>query len=523
MVNEPASPSFDPTRPDEEVGLPWSPGRVAALSGAVAVALVGLALAFRSPPELFRALVGAAAVLGGWGTLLAVTAKARGRSFRLAPGGPRELWAPLLGPAVILAWWAAHVEGAAAFAPLVVAQALFALAVDLLLQWSRREGARVSGRPVAVALTVNLFLWFRPERLALQFAMVGLAVAAEGFFRQKREGRRHPLVGGPGLALAVATGLLAVADGWGITLVPFINGTQHHPPLMYVVVLLACAPAQILFGGAMASLGAVVATYAVSLAYLGAAGTYLFLDSHVPLALFLGAQLLAADPTTAPRPAVGALVFGAAYGVVATALYAMLAPAGVPLLVAVVLPVPVLGLVALAMARVGETLGAAPLPAPPPTRRAHAAYTGVWAAVFCVLALVKGVGDRQAGQYLPSWQRACDEGIARACERLEHMTLVYCNDGSGWACNEWGVLQVVAGKPPGRAFHAACDLGFQPACANTVRNEYDAAALRRGDPGEEDLPIVLRGSRPQLEERDPERLRARACRQGWAWACGADG
>jgi hypothetical protein len=160
--------------------------------------------------------------------------------------------------------------------------------------------------------------------------------------------------------------------------------------------------------------------------------------------------------------------------------------------------------------RIGRTL--TPL-------RLNVAYTSLWAGVFVALSLTQGVGDRHPGQYLPFWQRACAAGSERACRYQEHLTLVYCNNGSGWACNEWGIMQLEQRKPPGRAFHVACDSGYGLACRNTVRDDPDPATLARGQPEVADLPIVLRGTKPALEERDPEALRAIACRQGWPDTC----
>ena len=44
-----------------------------------------------------------------------------------------------------------------------------------------------------------------------------------------------------------------------------------------------------------------------------------------------------------------------------------------------------------------------------------------------------------SGQYLPFWQEACESGNERACRYEAFLTLTYCNNGSGWACNEAGI------------------------------------------------------------------------------------
>ena len=100
------------------------------------------------------------------------------------------------------------------------------------------------------------------------------------------------------------------------------------------------------------------------------------------------------------------------------------------------------------------------------------------------------------------------------------MTFNYCGDGSGWACNEWGIREVAAGRPAARTFERGCRLGFRPACDNVGRAGVDAMALARGRPQRADLPIVLRGTKPPLRGRSLPELYARACDQGWPGACG---
>ena len=51
-------------------------------------------------------------------------------------------------------------------------------------------------------------------------------------------------------------------------------------------------------------------------------GTYLFIDSYIPIAVFLGMHLLFTDPSTSPRTELGRLIFGAIYGLSVIVLYA---------------------------------------------------------------------------------------------------------------------------------------------------------------------------------------------------------
>ena len=134
---------------------------------------------------------------------------------------------------------------------------------------------------------------------------------------------------------------------------------------------------------------------------------------------------------------------------------------------------------------------------------------------------MRGVGDDHPGQYLPFWHEACGAGSARACTYTAKLTQVYCARGSGWACNEVGALELRLGRDPSPEFHRACDLGFNPGCENLQRPPGSTAAIASAPPKPNDLPIVLSGTKPPLRERDPAKLYALACKQGWPGACDA--
>ena len=168
----------------------------------------------------------------------------------------------------------------------------------------------------------------------------------------------------------------------------------------------------------------------------------------------------------------------------------------------------------------------------PAPRRRHLAYMAAWAAVFAVMSVTGGAGDRHPGQWLPFWQEACADGRPGACRYLAARLSGHCVAGSGWACNEIGVLLLArpeaaaaAGEANPRAasaawFDAGCALGFEPACANLGRPAGAPGPLERAPPTLDDWPVVLRGSKGPVADRAPAALLARACRQGWPDTCG---
>ena len=105
--------------------------------------------------------------------------------------------------------------------------------------------------------------------------------------------------------------------------------------------------------------------------------------------------------------------------------------------------------------------------------------------------------------------------------------------GSGWACNEAGVLLTAPGgtgadqgsrESGGQveavfAFRRGCELGFEVACGNYRAVLDGGGSFERASPTVEDYPIVLRGSKGGITEREPAALYALACQQGWRDAC----
>jgi hypothetical protein len=255
-------------------------------------------------------------------------------------------------------------------------------------------------------------------------------------------------------------------------------------------------------------------------------GVHFFFDSYIPISVFFGMHLLFTDPSTAPRTDLGRVIFGALYGLGNVAFYAALQRAGAPEFYDKLLPVPILNVMiqlidraagsellrSFDLAKVGRSLVG---------RRLHLAYITVWAIVFALMSSVQGVGDRHPGQFVPFWQKACDENRPYACSYLEGMQANFCRQGSGWACNELGILQTR--RDPDRtaavtSFERGCDLGFLQACGNLKRGTAETAA-----PALADYPIILRGSKAPIGDRTPSALYALACSQGWPDTCGQRG
>jgi hypothetical protein len=167
-------------------------------------------------------------------------------------------------------------------------------------------------------------------------------------------------------------------------------------------------------------------------------------------------------------------------------------------------------------------------------RQRNLAYIAIWATAFVALSAVQGLGDDHPGQWLPFWRQACQDGRAYACPYLADMDQRYCGNGSGWACNEAGLMDIALSRSgedlrrldPAKAaepFQRACELGVDAGCRNLDVLTKGAGNFAPVRPRLEDLPIIFRGGKGPIEDRDPAALNALACKEGWREICDAVG
>jgi hypothetical protein len=502
---------------------------------AASLACLALAGAVRRSPNALASFAAAAALLVIWNLALLLAAGRKGRGFKLEIVLRKQHYVQACSQIAVFLYWGWYWREVYAYAPFLLAQLLFAYAFDLLLCWSRRDRYTLGFGPFPVIFSINLFLWFRPEWFFLQFAMIALGFTAKELIRWERDGRRVHIFNPSSFPLAVGSLALLATGSSGITWGQDIATTQFYPPQIYLVLFLVGLPGQFFFGVTTMTMSAVLSAYAFGRIYFAVTGIYYFYDSYIPIAVFLGMHLLFTDPSTSPRTELGRIFFGVFYGLSTIALYALLGRAGMPTFYDKLLQVPVMNLCVKgidAAARFFRVLDPAALGRPLAPYQRNLAYMSVWAVVFAGLSATQGVGDRHPGQYLPFWRRACQEGRPYACPYLADLDLTYCNQGSGWSCNEAGLMDIalarsgedlrrrdpsLAAEPLSRG----CSLGFAPACANLKELASGSGRFSAPPPALGDFPVILRGSKGELRERDPAALYALACRQGWPGACGA--
>jgi hypothetical protein len=499
-----------------------------ALPLAFTIALAGLAVLtpVRTNPSVLWAFLGAAIALAAWNGLLCAWRSKR--NLRVEVVMRKQHYVQACAQGSVLLYWGWYWPQVHDSAHLLLAQLLFAYAFDMLLSWSRRDTYTLGFGPFPVIFSINLFLWFKPEWFYFQFLMVALGLAAKELIRWNRDGRRVHIFNPSSFPLAVFSLALLLSGRSDITWGQDIASTQFYPPRMYLVLFLIGLPGQFFFGVTLMTMSAVLATYLFGLFYYATTGVYFFYDSYIPIAVFLGMHLLFTDPSTSPRTPLGRIVFGALYGLSTVALYQLLGSAGLPTFYDKLLQVPLLNLSVKGIDWVVRPKKPSPAAVTPYKR--HLAYISIWALVFVGMSASQGVGDDHPGQWMPFWRQACQDGRPYACPYLADMDLTACNRGSGWACNEAGLMHFALSRSgedlrrldaaqAATPFRRGCLLAFKTACGNLETLESGTERFAPAPPTLQDYPIILRGSKGEIRERDPAKLYALACRQGWPGTC----
>lgn len=500
---------------------------------AIAAALAAFLLdpGVRGTPGALWTFVAAAGGILLWTGWLYASRRERDEELALEVVIRTPHWMQTLAQGALLVWWGLYVDMVQLWAPMILAQLLLAVAIEGLFAWTRRGRYSLGLGVVPVIFSVNLFLWFTGPWFFFQFAMVVLVYAGKEFIRWQLGGHSRHIFNPSALALSVAAVLLIATGRTDITLGIEIAQSQFIPPYMFLVIFLAAVPAQLLFGVAMMTMPAVLTILGFGLLYQSATGIYFFYDAFIPVSVFLGLHLLFTDPATSPRSDGGRIMFGLIYGTGVIASAAMLDAIGAPNFYDKLLPVPILNILAPRLDRAANFLGER-LPAVigrlqnPATARRRLATVALWGTTFAAMSSTGGVGDNHPGQYYPTWRTACEAGNERACNYSGVMLQNFCDLGSGWACNEFGVLLVRLDRDfVGAAgeLERSCRLEYGPGCENLQglasgdeRLAQGAGAFQRGEPPPREMPILLRGSKGPVTERDPEALRALGCERGWA-------
>jgi len=367
-------------------------------------------------------------------------------------------------------------------AGLIVAQLGLAYGLEMLLSLSRRRHWVLGFGPFPIILSTNLFLLFKPEWFYLQFAMVTVGILGKEFVRWNRDGKNTHIFNPSALSLFVFSIALIVTDTTSWSFAQEIATTLNRAPHIYLQIFLLGLVVQYLFSVTLVTLMSALALIGLNLAYTGATGTYFFVDSNIPIAVFLGLHLLITDPATSPRTAIGKAIFGLLYGSGVFAMYGILGWIGAPTFYDKLLCVPVLNLMVPmidAAARkfrsttAGDTRAYSEI-----SVKANRIHMLIWSIVFSIMLGTSFVGRGHPGNEIEFWEDACDKDRRNGCQTLLDMNRTYCRDGNATACvraSELARTLPAANEPVelGKLLSRGCDLGNRQAC-DEFRNYISA-------------------------------------------------
>ena len=507
-----------------------------ALAGCLTGLLAGFTLIpwVSANPRLSGSIWAAAGVLTVM--LLAVRYRAArsGRVLSYTVGPKPAHYVQLAMHTSIYLYWGWYWREVYHYAPLIVAQIVFVYALDMLLSWWRRDQWTLGFGPFPIVLSTNLFLWFKDDWFFLQFLLVSLGVVCKEFVTWRRDGRRAHIFNPSAIALAIFSVGLLLTHSTQLTWGEEVAVSQGRPPHIYLEIFVLGLLVQALFSVTLVTLSAAGALLALNLAYTGSTGLYYFVDSNIPIAVFLGLHLLITDPATSPRKNAGKVIFGAMYGALVFALYGLLGWLGAPTFYDKLLCVPPLNLLVRPLDQAGAALEARFQRWRWTLRQANFAHMGVWAALFAVMLITGFVGGRHPGSDPEFWRKACEAGTGDACQTWVRTMNVACQHGSGMACLTLGVTwnegRGVARdrSEAGKNFGRACDLGMQYGCPSLVAlvkengPEVFLPACERGD-GESCFILASLYYAGRGVAKDPAAalyLFGKSCSDGWSRGCG---
>jgi len=440
-------------------------------------------------PHLKTSFLAAAGfLLAGLGVLWwSVNRTGRTLTYEFVPR--RVHWVQMIMHSSVYAYWGWYWREVYHEIPLIFAQVVFLYVLDMLVCWSRRDKWILGFGQIPIIFSMNLFLWFRDDWFYLQFVMVVLIVFGKEFLRWKRDGHSTHIFNPSAFALFLTSIVLIATRATPITWGDEIATTFLFPPNFFVEIFLLGLIVQALFSVTLVTLSAAAMLYILNVAYTGSTGTYLFIDTNIHPAIFLGLHLLVTDPATSPRKNFGKVIFGAAYGAGIFGLVPVLEGLGAPVFYDKLLCVPVLNLTVRALDRASISLSARlarqrwvtegklqPLQALAAwtPRQANFGFMGIWVAFFGFMVFTGFLGAKHPGTDPALWERACAAGNSRACDVLARTLDAQCQHNSANGCFALGTLlsdgKRISRNPIGaaRSLGRACDIGSQDACTSLV-------------------------------------------------------
>jgi len=324
----------------------------------------------------------------------------------------------------IYVYWGWYWRNVYAQAPLILSQVAFVYIFDALLTWSRGRSWRLGFGPWPIIFSTNLFMWFRDDWFVFQFLMVAMGVLGKQFIRWERGGKLTHIFNPSAFGLTIVSLVLIFTGTTGNTWGEQIAITQGLPPYLYVHIFLCGLVVQYFFSVTLLTFSAAAMLSLLTLTYTKLTGVYLFVDSNIPIAVFLGLHLLMTDPATTPQSSLGKIMFGSLYAGGVFWAYMLLRAFNAPEFYDKLVVVPVLNLLTplldrLAAWRAAGKFGRWELLANP--RKMNLVYMSGWVALFLAMLSTGFVQAPHVGATIGFWAKAAEENRPQAAENLRRL------------------------------------------------------------------------------------------------------
>jgi TPR repeat protein len=488
-------------QPARERARRWIRFPVVPLALALLVAAFVLVPPVSAHDGLRWTFLGVAGLLLAWIAILAVAARRSGRALGIELVPPQKShYVQGTVQLCIYAYWGLYWPKVYDAAPLILAQFIFLEAFDGLLTWSRGRNWRMGFGPLPIVLSTNLFLWFKDDWFALQFVMLSTCLLGKEFIRWKRDGKSSHIFNPSAFGLALASTVL-IATGttqltWGVEVATTLGLPRH----IYLEIFLLGLVVQYFFAVTLMTFSAVAVLVVCNLVYTQVTGVYHFVDTNLPIAIFLGMHLLVTDPATSPRTNVGRVIFGVLYGLANFVLFTILGVYGVPDFYDKLLPVPILNLMVIwidRFARSGVTERWRSWEARFKPRALNLAHMACWAALFGWMWLSGFVEAPHPGNSLAFWKQAYEQGKPAAGRNFMKMAGSLTEAGDPVAANELGRIYLDGEIVPQNL--AAATHFFALSAGRGFRPGYESVAGLYASHSLGLSPQIVRGSFDLLE------------------------
>jgi hypothetical protein len=494
----------------------------------------------RATNAMLLSFVGAVVVLLALVAILRFRVKHAHRVLQYEVNARPVHYVQLLMHSSIYAYWGWYWRPVYHFVPMIVAQLAFAYALDMLVCWFRRDKWILGFGPFPIILSTNLFLWFKDDYFFLQFALVTVGILGKEFLTWTRDGRRTHIFNPSALSLSVFSLAMILTSNTAMSWGTQIASTQQRPPYIYVEIFLLGLVVQSLFRVTLVTLSSAATLYLMNLLFTNHTGSYMFIDSNIPAAVFLGMHLLVTDPATSPRTNFGKVLFGVAYGAGVFGLYWWFDLISIPTYYDKLLPVPVLNLcvpmIDKACRAIEQKLPRFDLAGRSwSPRAANLAHMSVWIALCAVMFGTRflGIGGGHPGSQIAFWEQACSEDRYNTCRVLTNVLTLSCSTRDARSCLK---LAAHLDTPRGGRDEAAALRGLGDACELGERDGCTQLGNRIARGGRTTLESSCEAGHSESCEllgliyrygigvpRDPARglpLLAKACDTGDSRACG---